>query len=306
MLEVSYPPLDDIQLYVPRTDGSVEERRTGDRMPFGSREVLYRNYLFQRSDAPGLTEYFVRVRTTGSLSVPMRAWSAQRFLEHLSVEDPLLWIFYGLMLVMAVYNLFIYASVRDVAYLYYVCYIVSYIGLQFSLNGFAFEYLWPNQVWWNSRSLLVFLFLGFGFASLFERQFLRLWEHFPRLDRLILFMGQAGFVLSVSAFVLPYSIAIRILVVWGVLGVGAAFVTCACTTWYRSRPALFYTASWVVLLAGILMYLLRTLGLIGDSFLSVWGPQLRSGDRSDAALARLGGPHQCHARQPAAAQHTFD
>jgi two-component system, sensor histidine kinase LadS len=286
MLEVSYPPLDDIQLYIPRADGSAERRRTGDRMPFGSREILYRNYLFQLNEAPGVTEYYMRVRTTGSLSIPMRAWSAPRFLEHLSIEDPLVWIFYGLMLVMAVYNLFIYASVADVAYLYYVCYIVSYIGLQFSLNGFAFEYLWPNQIWWNSRSLLIWLFFGFGFGALFQRQFLRLWEQFPRLDRITLGMGQFSFVLSLSAFVLPYSIAIRILVVWGVLEVSMIFVTCVCTAYQRSRPALFYAASWVVLLAGILLYLLRTLGLIGDSFLTVWGPQL--GAAIETTLLSLG------------------
>jgi hypothetical protein len=49
------------------------------------------------------------------LSLPLRAWSEIGFIEHLNLEDPPLWIFYGLMLVMAVYNLFVYASVRDTA-----------------------------------------------------------------------------------------------------------------------------------------------------------------------------------------------
>jgi signal transduction histidine kinase len=286
ILEISYPPLDDIRLFASHQDGRMEERRTGDRMPFGSREILFRNYLFQRSDQPGVTEYYLRVRTTGSLSIPMQAWSAQRFVEHLSVEDPLLWIFYGLMLVMAVYNLFIFVSVRELAYLYYVCYIVSYIGLQFSLNGLAFEYLWPNQTWWNSRSLLLWLYFGFALGALFQREFLRLWEHFPRLDRISLGMGLTGFVLSLSAFVLPYSIAIRMLVVWGLLEVFMVFVTCVVTALQRSRPALFYAASWLVLLTGILLYLMRTLGVIGDSFLSVWGPQL--GAAVEVTLLSLG------------------
>jgi two-component system, sensor histidine kinase LadS len=255
LLEISYPPLDDIRLYVPLPEGGIEERRTGDRMPFASREIPDRNYLFQLRQA-------------------IRAWSTVRLIEHQNIEHPLLWIFYGLMLVMAAYNLFIFFSVRDLAYLHYVCYIVSYIGLQFSLNGFAFEYLWPNQIWWNSRSLLLWLYFGFAFGALFQRYFLRLWEHFPRLDRITLGMGVFGFVLSIGAFVLPYAIAIRVLVVWGVIEVCMIFVTSACTAWQRSRPALFYAAAWLVLLAGIMLYLLRTLGLLGDSFLSVWGPQL--------------------------------
>jgi signal transduction histidine kinase len=54
----------------------------------------------------------------------------------------------------------------------------------------------------------------------------------------------------------------------------------------RSRPALFYAASWLVLLAGIMMFLLRTLGVLEDSFLSVWGPQL--GAAFEVTLLALG------------------
>jgi adenylate cyclase len=201
-------------LFVPRAGGSHELRHTGDHLPFASREVMDRNYLFRLTQAPGTSELYLRVRTTGSLALPLRAWSPVHFIEFLNVEHPPLWIFYGVMLVMALYNLFVYASVRDVAYLYYVFYIVSYIGLQFSLNGFAYEYLWPNQSWWNSRSLLLWLYFGFAFGALFQRQFLRLWEEFPRLDRITLAIGVLGLLLGCSSVLLPYSIGIRMLVVW--------------------------------------------------------------------------------------------
>ena len=285
LLELSYPPLDDVQLYVPRA-GSYERRQTGDHLPFQQRDIVNRNYLFDLEQAPGVATYYLRVQSTGSLSLPLRVWSPQAFIEHLSSEQPPLWIFYGLMMVMAVYNLFVYFSVRESAYLYYVCYIVSYIGLQFSMNGFAFEYLWPNAPWWNGKSLLLWLYFGFGFGLLFQREFLRLWEDFPRLDRLSRGMGVLSFGLAACALVLPYLLGIRVLVFWGVAVVLFVLVVTVLATSTRSRAAIYYAVSWAALLAGILLYLMRTLGLLGDSFWSVWGPQL--GASLEVTLLSLG------------------
>jgi two-component system, sensor histidine kinase LadS len=286
ILELSYPSLDDVRLYVPAQPSGFELRTTGDQFPFHSRDIANRNFLFDLEQPPGVSTYYLRVQTSGSLNLPLNAWSPRSFIEHLSSEHPPLWIFYGLMLVMAAYNLFVYVSVRESAYLYYVCYIVSYIGLQFSLNGFAFEYLWPEQVWWNSKALLVWLYFGFGFGLLFQRDFLNLKREFPRLDRLSKAGGYLSFLLSAAALFLPYAIGIRILVFWGVTVVLFVLLVCVRAAATRSRPALFYAASWLALLGGILLFLLRTLGVVEDSLLSVWGPQL--GASIEVTLLSLG------------------
>ncbi|HKP62466.1 MAG TPA: 7TM diverse intracellular signaling domain-containing protein [Polyangiales bacterium] len=286
ILELSYPSLDDVRLFVPRRGGDFELRQTGDQLPFYSRDIRNRNYLFDLEQPPGVSTYYMRVQTTGSLSLPLHVWSPRGFIEHLSSEHPPLWIFYGLMLVMAAYNLFIYFSVRETAYLHYVCYIVSYIGLQFSLNGFAFEYLWPESVWWNSKALLIWLYFGFGFGLTFQRDFLTLWREFPRLDRVSKAMAFVSFALSAAALGLPYALGIRILVFWGIAVVSFVLFVAVRAAARRSRPALFYGASWLALLAGIMLFLLRTLGVLEDSFLSVWGPQL--GASVEVTLLSLG------------------
>ncbi|HMI92502.1 MAG TPA: 7TM-DISM domain-containing protein, partial [Polyangiales bacterium] len=104
-LELAYPPLDDIRLFVPGAAGSYELRVTGDHHPFEQRDVSYRTFLFELEESPGIHTYYLRAQTTGSVSLPLRAWSAKTFLDHLMTELPPLWIFYGLMLVMAAYNL---------------------------------------------------------------------------------------------------------------------------------------------------------------------------------------------------------
>ena len=53
--------------------------------------------------------------------------------------------FYGVMLVMILYNFFIYLSVRDSAYIFYILYISSVTVTNLVISGAAFQHLWPNS-----------------------------------------------------------------------------------------------------------------------------------------------------------------
>jgi signal transduction histidine kinase len=286
LLELGYPPLDDVRLFVPRLEGGFDERRTGDHLPFASRDIAYRTYLFDLEQAPGPRTYFLRVQTSGSVTLPLRAWSPNAFLEHLASDEPPIWIFYGLMLVMAAYNLFVFLSIREAAYLYYVLYIACYVGFQFSLGGLSFQYLWPEQTWWNGKALTLFIGLSFGFGALFQRQFLTVWQWSPVLDRLLKVLFGVSFLLGCASFVLGYGTSIRLLVVWGVCVIVFGLVSATMAAARGSRPAIFYLTAWLILLAGILLYLLRTLGLVPSSFITDWGLQI--GASIEVTLLSLG------------------
>lgn len=54
LLELAYPPMDHIELYLPGSDGEfVLARRTGDALPYASRPIRQNNYLFELPLQPG-------------------------------------------------------------------------------------------------------------------------------------------------------------------------------------------------------------------------------------------------------------
>ena len=61
------------------------------------------------------------------------------------------------MIAMAFYNLIIFLSIRDAGFLGLVSFIVLISLVQFSIHGFAFQYLWPNAVWWANICVPVLL-----------------------------------------------------------------------------------------------------------------------------------------------------
>ena len=80
----------------------------------------------------------------------MRIWEPATFQEANQREKLIQGMVIGTLLVMVLYNLFVYFGTRDVNYLYYIGFVLSYLLFQYSLTGYTYAYVWPEWVWWNS------------------------------------------------------------------------------------------------------------------------------------------------------------
>ena len=60
-------------------------------------------------------------------------------------------LIYGVMLLMALYNGFLFVAVRDPSYFAYVAATLAGIVFIASVNGHAAQYLWPESPGWANR-----------------------------------------------------------------------------------------------------------------------------------------------------------
>ncbi len=275
LLEVAYPHLDVLELYVPTGDGRFTKRLAGDRRPFHERDIEYRNVVFRLQQPPGPATYYLRAQTTGSLTLPLVAWSPESFIGHLNIQQASLWMFYGVFIAIALYNLCIFVWVRQVAYFYYVAHTLSYALFQFVLNGLAFQYLWPNSVWWANQCMPAAIACSFFTGTQFHRHFLGVKRHLPKTDRAIAVFGTyAALAATLISPALPYAVGIRVVVVLGTVIIGIALFSTTRLVVRRHRPAYFYAVAWVLLLVGILAYLLKTMNVLPTNFVTEWALQI--------------------------------
>ena len=287
LLELAYPHIDVLELYVPTEAGSFHELSSGDRRPFAERDLPYRNVVFRLHQPPGSATYYLRAQTTGSLTLPLVAWSNDAFLTQQNTQLPALWMFYGVMAAIALYNLFIFLSVRQVAYLYYVLHTCAYALFQFVLNGLAFQYLWPNAVWWANQCMPACIAFSFFTGVQFQRHFLDLKRNLPTLDRLFAVpSAYASLLATVITLLVPYAIGIRAVVALGTAIIAMALYTTARLILRRHRPAYFYGVAWGILLMGILAYLLKTMNVLPTNFVTEWSIQI--GASLETILLSLG------------------
>jgi signal transduction histidine kinase/DNA-binding response OmpR family regulator len=148
-----------------------------------------------RLDARMGDQVYLRVSSTRPLLLPLTLWQESAFHAYSQSRNNGLGIFYGILIAMALYNLFLYASIREVSFLYYVLTIGTQLGFMF-LDSKHLRFLTGNML---DQSVLVNLSERLIYPALlittllFQRALLNVADYNRHLDRVILFvLGAAG------------------------------------------------------------------------------------------------------------------
>lgn len=278
LLELAYPPLDQIELYLPDGQGGFQlARRTGDSLPFDSREIAQNNYVFALNLTPNEPQrVYLRVQSQGSVIVPLTLWSPIAYLEELPARIYVLGIIYGVLLVMLLYNLFIFISVRDRSYFYYIVYIGAFGLYQVSVNGAGIEYFWPNNPWWANAATPFLIGLAAIAGCQFARSFLRTDEHSPWVDRGLLLLMACGLISMLLALFASYAIALRLATVLALLFT-VLILLAGILAWRRGqRVARYFVFAWSAFLLGGMVNTLMVLGLLPNTFWTMYASQIGS------------------------------
>lgn len=267
--------IDEIDLYVPDDDGRWLRQRSGDSVPFSQRSVSHHAVLFAfQLPSRQSTTLYLRVKTNGTLQIPATLWSSARYLENEHHDSLLEGIFYGVLLIMIFYNGFIYLSIRDNSYIVYVCYLVCVFGFAVSIKGVGFEYLWPEQIWWNNKSNLVFAELGVLFVLLFARSFLNT----PKNTRLINYVIAFLILTSIACFpvvvVADHYIAASVLSVQYLLAVVSVVIAASLCLQRGFKAARYYLLAWLGVLVSILVWVLNSFNFIHSWWVGAYVFQL--------------------------------
>ena len=92
---------------------------------------------------------------------------------------------YGLMVVMVLYNLFLFFSLRDRTYLNYSLAVVSIGLMTMSGDRHTAEYFWPDRAWGFWRPFTFFSNLQLALIGRFVQSFLLTRDYTPRMHRVI-------------------------------------------------------------------------------------------------------------------------
>ena len=176
-------------------------------------------------------------------------------------------LYYGIMAAMCLYNLFLYFSLRDRAYLYYVLLIGFAVAWFARFNGLAQFYFQATP-----RLNVIFLVGSMGLVIIFARTFLNTKATYPSGHRI-------GSVLFIS---------LAIFTTLGLFGIGAVFVSSAVTLsiwayvlWLGVvtlrkgyRPARYFLLAWTGIVVAAFLINLNGMEILPVNFLTQHGFQI--------------------------------
>jgi len=263
--ELDYPMLDLVSFYAPdrHAAGGFRKIVTGDTVPFSQRDIIDRNFVFALNEGPGVHTYYFRINTGSSLNFMPKLISHRSFLERLHVELPYLWMFAGILVIIILYNLFFLFSLRDRTYLYYILFLISYGTLMLCLNGLAFQYLWPNAIWWANKVVPLSMCFSSALIGQFSRSYLDTRHKHRIIDIVLIVLAIVpGLAWVIPTLLFPYPIAIRVATMLTFLSSAVPFFAFIGAKAYRSRDTFFGLIGCFGLIFGSITFILKTVGLI--------------------------------------------
>jgi len=274
-LEIGYPSLDSVELFVPHADGQHLPMRAGDLLPFSRRLLPHHNFIFPIELPAGKSSLYLRVSSAGALTIPAELWEPQAFHLHNQASYAAFAIYFGMLLALGSYNLLLYFSLHDRAYLFYVLFLASMaVGIA-SLEGLAGQFIWPDWPLWTHFALPVGMAMSGLLAACFVRSFLNTRHDHPRTDRLLrLFI--AWYVLALLLNLVSYQWA-EVMTSLASICFSTTTLAVGITSYRRGTPgARYFLLAWACLLAGSIMLAARNFGWLPTTFLTRHGFQIGS------------------------------
>lgn len=277
-LEVKYPLLHDVQFFYPDAGGEYNQVKTGSLLPFNSRPIQNKNFVFP---IPELTSgesrtFYLRTQTDFAHIVPLKILERDNFHSQLSRDYYAHGIYYGILLIMACYNLFLLYFSRNIRFLFYILYIVCIGFFHLALNGLSFQFLWPQSPEWANRSGLFFSFGGVFFLLLFARRVLELKKKVPVLDRIFLGIAGFSFLMLPGTFAFSYTPAMQISIGKVLIGAVVLLVGVVKSWQANNPPAKYFFFAWLFLVGGTMLLIGRSFGILPHNFITFSGVQLGS------------------------------
>lgn len=273
VLAVNYPLFTNTKLIATvrnqNTTKSIHEQTPIAYRDIISQFFVYRLPPLQKGDTLQLA---LMVQGELPITIPLELSTQKTFLAQNSLTNIVLAIYLGLMLSIFLYNFFVYISVKDRNYLYYVLYVAFITIAQLGLSGFLIRYVLPNALY--NTDLIVIGSVVSGISAIkFASKFIQLNKFAPLLNKGLILFYVGYIVVFISYYLNLHNLAFRLLDLLGVAVSVYALWFSIKVSLKGYRPAKFFLIAWSFFIAGLIIFILKSYGVLAGNVFTNAGLQ---------------------------------
>lgn len=261
LLEFYDQSINFIEAFVPNENKEFNHFQMGSSLPFEQRTFVHKNFqLLVPSDLNEESHFYFKINSNQKADIRIALRSYERFVYYALNEYLFYGLFYGMISIIAFYNLIMFLAVRELKYLYYIFYLISVSLFTMSLDGIGYQFLWPNTPEFNNVANGVFSFSLIFWAIIFTIRFLNTKRrarvlHYGLIASLLIktFYFFSGLFINLKYFEIGY---------YDVLPFSIIFIT-SIYVWVKGhKSARLFVIAYGVLFIGALIKFLATLAII--------------------------------------------
>lgn len=278
-IEIAYPALDNVEgFFINDQQEIIKYFKGGDALTSTRGMLNHPHLVFPTPIFPyEPVTLYLKVHTEGAMQIPISIWQWDQFNYHSITHFLIQGLFFGLVLIMAVYNLVVWTTEKQGIYLNYVVYILFFTLFQTSISGIGYQYIWPDHPWLNAYITPISLSMLTAALSYFVRDFFDTYKNYLIIDLTL----KVGFYLSfsvalISAFI-PYrfSIIISATITSGFL---IYFIFISIYMLKVQHPsARYFALAWGMFIGGAVLLAANKFGIIPITVASEYGLQFGAG-----------------------------
>jgi diguanylate cyclase (GGDEF)-like protein len=253
LLELQAAGLDYIDVYVPDAQDGYRHLAGGDSHAQAGPDGRARHPRFALP-ADLARPVYARIAGDGALVIAPRLWRPAEYPANLALNTLGAGLYLGMLLLMALYNLILYFSLRDRRQLYYAGFIASFCLHQAAGLGYGQAYLWPGDVWLANHATPLLLALCVFVAARFIGEFLDLARKAPNLVWPLRLLRWAAVALAGLGIVGPAYLAAPLADALGLAALLVGLILGILRARQGVRPVYWFSAAWAAPLLGLLLH----------------------------------------------------
>ena len=256
-----------MDLYVPDPDSETYSVIKSGVLRAGENSNLSFEKLSFELEIPPETEqtFYIRFQSEATMTLPLTLMSPEVFSEHVLVIQLVSGGFYGILTILVVYNIILYALIREKAFLHLVLFSLSAFLFFIFFHATIFR-IFPKIPPGLATMLLPFV-LGFFLVTLvmFVDSFLELKNTFPKFHLVANILVFVCLFTSVLSIFIQYRVISTIQLIIVIIVLPAILALNLFLAWRGNRSAKLILGSFPVFLIGAILSSLVRLGILASS-----------------------------------------
>ena len=267
-LGIDHSLLDNVTFY--HVQGNqIDSSKISIERPFRFRDIHHQNLFFPFLIETSKTDtFYLKVNGIHPMILPAFISNEKLLYESINRQDLIFGIYTGIILVMIIYNFFLFISLRDKSYLYF-CIYALFVGLtQGNLLGYNFRFIWPNSPYLEIHSASIIPALVGIFSIVFIRSFLESKRFMPILDGLLQLV-QGIYFIVIAIDLLNFTFLSQVAVyINAFMASSITLIVSWRLAWMGSRKAIFFVIAWLLFLVCVLLFVLKSFDIIPAVFIT--------------------------------------
>jgi len=281
IIETARPITNLVEFYEVENDQIIHHLRNGDGIKFSEKPIQNRKILFPfELKNNHQKDFYLKLKSDGEvLTLPLIIYQKDEFYALDSKIQFYNGLYYGILLLIIIIYFFFFLFLQDKTFLYYIIYVAGIFLLQFSLDGYSFQFFFSHQLYLASHIVLISASLAVFLVLLYARVYLNLKSKLPRFNKIYISLQIVMLGLGVLSLIPGFVYEIMYPMINAVSLISILLILY--TVYYFKTKGIticnYFTGAFTVLIIGAVIFILGNFNIIFDPLISQNALKLSSG-----------------------------